>query len=174
MMQYRSVWISDVHLGTKMSNAAALLEFFKTFETDNLFLVGDIIDGWAMSKSFLWPQVHNDVIQKILRQARKGTTVTYLPGNHDEFLRSFGDHDFGNIRLVDTCVYRGANGLRYKVMHGDQFDVVGTSGQLGLRHADSSKRGCERGTTLDRTQTLEPVSLGQIQGQAGRELHKRL
>ena len=124
MIEYRSVWISDVHLGTKMSNAAALLEFFKTFETDNLFLVGDIIDGWAMSKSFFWPQTHNDVIQKILRQARKGTTVTYLPGNHDEFLRSFGDHDFGNIRLVNTCVYRGANGLRYKVMHGDQFDVV--------------------------------------------------
>ena len=124
MIEYRSVWISDVHLGTKMSNAAALLEFFKTFETDNLFLVGDIIDGWAMSKHFLWPQTHNDVIQKILRQARKGTTVTYLPGNHDEFLRSFGDHDFGNIQLVDTCVYRGANGLRYKVMHGDQFDVV--------------------------------------------------
>ena len=124
MMRYRSVWISDVHLGTKMSNAAALLEFFKTFETENLFLVGDIIDGWALRKNFYWPQAHNDVIQKILRQARKGTAVTYLPGNHDEFLRNFGDHIFGNVRLIDSCIYQAADNKRYKVIHGDQFDVV--------------------------------------------------
>jgi len=124
MNQYKSVFISDVHLGTKMSQPTALLEFIKTFECEQLYLVGDIIDGWAMHKSFYWPQAHNDVIQKLMRLARKGTTVTYLPGNHDEFLRSFGDHEFGNIILVDTCIHTGINGKQYMVMHGDQFDVV--------------------------------------------------
>jgi len=124
MTEYRSVFISDLHLGTKMSNADALLDWFRNVETKNLFLVGDIIDGWALSNRFYWPQAHNDIIQKILRQARKGTKVTYLPGNHDEFLRSFGEHDFGNIRLVDSCVYVSASGKRFRVMHGDQFDVV--------------------------------------------------
>jgi UDP-2,3-diacylglucosamine pyrophosphatase LpxH len=124
MQHYRSVFISDVHLGTKMSQAGQLLEFFKTFECDELYLVGDIIDGWAMSKNFYWPQAHNDVIQKLMRRARKNTKVTYLPGNHDEFLRSFDDHDFGNIRLVDTIIHQGLDGKRYLVMHGDQFDAV--------------------------------------------------
>ena len=110
MNYYRSVFISDVHLGTKMSQPQALLEFIKTFECERLYLVGDIIDGWAMSKSFYWPQEHNDVIQKIMRMARKGTTVTYLPGNHDEFLRSFGDHHFGNIILTDTITHSGLDG----------------------------------------------------------------
>lgn len=121
---YKSVFISDIHLGAKMSQAESLLEFLKTFECDNLFLVGDIIDGWALSKHFYWPQQHNDVIQKILRRARKGENVVYLPGNHDEFLRSFGEHDFGNIKLTDHYVYTGINGKKYLVIHGDQFDAV--------------------------------------------------
>jgi UDP-2,3-diacylglucosamine pyrophosphatase LpxH len=124
MNYYRSVFISDVHLGTRMSQPAALLDFIKTFECERLYLVGDIIDGWAMSKSFYWPQEHNDVIQKIMRMARKGTLVTYLPGNHDEFLRSFGEHHFGNIVLVDSTIHRGLNGKNYLIIHGDQFDVV--------------------------------------------------
>jgi len=124
MNYYRSVFISDVHLGTKMSQPQALLEFIKTFECERLYLVGDIIDGWAMSKSFYWPQEHNDVIQKIMRMARKGTLVTYLPGNHDEFMRSFGNHQFGNIVLTDHITHRGLDGKSYMVMHGDQFDVV--------------------------------------------------
>ena len=107
-----------------MSQPQALLEFIKTFECERLYLVGDIIDGWAMSKSFYWPQEHNDVIQKIMRMARKGTLVTYLPGNHDEFMRSFGDHQFGNIILTDHITHRGLDGKSYMVMHGDQFDVV--------------------------------------------------
>ena len=107
-----------------MSQADQLLEFLKTFECDDLYLVGDIIDGWAMSKNFYWPQAHNDVIQKLMRRARKNTKVTYLPGNHDEFLRSFDDHDFGNIRLVDTIIHQGLDGKLYLIMHGDQFDAV--------------------------------------------------
>ena len=75
MEHYRSVFISDVHLGTKMCQAELLLNFLKTFECDNLYLVGDLIDGWALSKNFFWPQSHNDVIQKILRKGRKGTKI---------------------------------------------------------------------------------------------------
>jgi len=123
-MHYRSVWISDVHLGSRHCNADALLAWLRTMETDQLFLVGDIIDGWALNRSWYWPQSHNNVIQKLLRQARKGTVVTYLPGNHDEFLRSFGSLDLGNIRLCDRTVYRTVNGKRYLVLHGDQFDTV--------------------------------------------------
>jgi UDP-2,3-diacylglucosamine pyrophosphatase LpxH len=123
-MHYRSVVISDVHLGTKMSQASSLLAFLKTFECDSLYLVGDIIDGWSLKHRFYWPQEHNDVIQKLLRKARKGTRIVYLPGNHDEFLRGFGDQDLGNIQVIDSCVHTGVDGKRYQVMHGDQFDVV--------------------------------------------------
>jgi len=124
MQHYRAIWISDVHLGTTGCQADYLLDFLKHNEADTFYLVGDIIDGWAMSKSFYWPQEHNDVIQKIMRMARKGTLVTYLPGNHDEFLRSFGDHHFGNIILTDTIIHSGLDGKKYLIMHGDQFDVV--------------------------------------------------
>lgn len=123
-MQYRTIAISDIHLGTKMCQAEALLDFLRQHESDHLYLVGDIIDGWALGNRLFWPQTHNDVIQKLLRKARKGTKVTYLPGNHDEFLREFGDHDLGNISLVDSCMHQGADGRIYRVMHGDQFDVV--------------------------------------------------
>ena len=85
MNKYKTVFISDIHLGTKMSQANQVLEFIKTFECEKLYLVGDIIDGWALYKSFYWPQTHNDVIQKLMRLARKGTEVVYIPGNHDEF-----------------------------------------------------------------------------------------
>lgn len=124
MKKYKSIFISDIHLGARMSQPRPLLEFLKTVECDNLFLVGDIIDGWALQKSFYWPQQHNDVIQKLLRRARRGETIIYLPGNHDEFLRSFGEHDFGNIKLVDHYIYNGINGKKYLVIHGDQFDAV--------------------------------------------------
>ena len=124
MNYFRTVCISDVHLGTKMSQASALLDFIKTFECERLYLVGDIIDGWAMSKSFYWPQEHNDVIQKLMRMARKGTEVIYIPGNHDEFLRSFGDHEFGKIKLVKNDIHISADGKKYLIMHGDEFDVV--------------------------------------------------
>ena len=107
-----------------MSQAGLLLDFLRDNDCDNLYLVGDIIDGWALSKNFHWPQSHNDVIQKLMRKARKDTEVIYLPGNHDEFLRSFGEHEFGNIKLVDTIIHSSSNGNRYLIMHGDQFDAV--------------------------------------------------
>ena len=124
MKKYRTVFISDLHLGTRMSQAEKLLDFIKTFDCDKLYLVGDIVDGWALKSSFYWPQSHNDVIQKIMRMARKGTQVILIPGNHDEFLRVFCDHDFGNIKLVMNDKHVAADGKIYFVTHGDEFDIV--------------------------------------------------
>jgi UDP-2,3-diacylglucosamine pyrophosphatase LpxH len=121
---YKTVFISDVHLGTKMSQARNLLKFLKTFECEKLYLVGDIVDGWAMSSTKYCPQEHNDVVQKLLRKARKGMEVIYIPGNHDEFLRPYCDSEFGHILLVKESVHVGVDGKLYLVTHGDQFDVV--------------------------------------------------
>lgn len=122
--EYRSVFLSDIHLGTRSCQAEALLDFLKSFESENLYLVGDIIDCWAMQKNIYWPQTHNDVIQKILRKGRKGTKITYLPGNHDEIIRKFGDQYLGAITIVDRTVYTDLNDRNIVVMHGDQFDIV--------------------------------------------------
>jgi len=124
MEHYRSVFISDVHLGTKMCQADQLLDFLKTFECDNLYLVGDLIDGWALSKTFFWPQSHNDVIQKIFRKGRKGTKIYYIAGNHDEFLRVFAPQMFGNIIIEDTAIHMTIDNKKMLVLHGDQFDAV--------------------------------------------------
>lgn len=123
-MLYKSIFISDIHLGTRMSQSNKVLDFLRDNESEKLYLVGDIIDGWALQKNFYWPQEHNDVIQKLLRKARKGTDIIYLPGNHDEFMRSFGSLAFGNIQLVDDIVHTGIDGKKYLVIHGDQFDLV--------------------------------------------------
>jgi len=122
--KYRSVFISDVHLGTKASQAESLLEFIKSFECEKLYLVGDIIDCWAMSKTMYWNQSHNDVIQKILRKGRKGTDIIYVSGNHDEILRSFGDQFFGNIHILERFIHVTVDNKPILVIHGDQFDAV--------------------------------------------------
>jgi len=125
--KYRSVFISDVHLGTKMCQDEFFLQFLKSFECDTLYLVGDIIDGWAMTQKTYWPQRHNDIIQKILRKSRKGTKVVYIPGNHDEFMRAFCSDDlitYGNITLTNHIVHTSASNKKYLVIHGDQFDAV--------------------------------------------------
>ncbi len=120
----RTVWISDVHLGTPGCQASALLEFLKQVECDTLYLVGDIIDGWQLRRNWYWPQAHNDVVQKLLRKARKGTRVIYVPGNHDEFARHFLDHAFGGIELAEECLHTTADGKQLWVTHGDLYDGV--------------------------------------------------
>lgn len=120
----RTVWISDIHLGTPGCQAAALLDFLRSVECDTLFLVGDIVDGWQLRRSWYWPQSHNDVIQKLLRKARKGTRVVFIPGNHDEFARAFALHEFGGIEVLDDCMHMTADGRRLWVTHGDLFDGV--------------------------------------------------
>ena len=121
---YRSLWISDLHLGTPGCQAKALLDFLKHTECEHLFLVGDIIDGWQLRRSWYWPQAHNDVVQKLLRKARKGTRVIFIPGNHDEFARRYVGHNFGGIDVAEEWTHQTADGRKLWVTHGDYFDGV--------------------------------------------------
>ncbi|MDR3515890.1 MAG: UDP-2,3-diacylglucosamine diphosphatase [Azospirillaceae bacterium] len=122
--KYRSIWISDVHLGTRGCQAEMLLDFLKQTESEFLYLVGDIVDGWRLKRSWYWPQAHNDVVQKLLRRVRKGTRVIYIPGNHDEGFREFVGSNFGGVTVAAEAVHVTADGRRFLVIHGDQFDVV--------------------------------------------------
>jgi UDP-2,3-diacylglucosamine pyrophosphatase LpxH len=122
--RHRAIWISDIHLGTPGCKAEYLLDFLKWNESDHLYLVGDIIDGWQLKKGWYWRQSHNDVIQKILRKARKGTHVTYIAGNHDEVIRQFLGMAFGDIKIVDEATHQLLDGRRIWVTHGDLFDGI--------------------------------------------------
>lgn len=123
MNYYRTGWISDVHLGTRGSKAAALLAFLRDNEFETLYLVGDLIDIWALRRGIYWPQDHNDVVQKLLRKARKGTEIIYIVGNHDEFLtRFFGQ--YGNVSIQKNALHVTADGRRVFIMHGHELDTV--------------------------------------------------
>ncbi len=123
-LNVRTVWISDLHLGTPGCQAQALLEFLRTTECQTLYLVGDIVDGWQLKRSWFWPQAHNDVVQKILRKARKGTRVVFVPGNHDEFARRYVTHNFGGVEVLQDCIHTTADGKTLWITHGDLFDGV--------------------------------------------------
>lgn len=120
----RSIFISDLHLGTQGCQAKALLSFLRSNPSDHLYLVGDIIDGWQLRRRWYWPQEHNDVVQKILRRVRKGCRVIFVPGNHDEFVRHFVGHHFGGVEVVAEAVHVTADGKRLWVTHGDLYDGV--------------------------------------------------
>jgi len=122
----RTLFISDVHLGSRGAQAERLLDFLRWHDADTIYLVGDIIDGWKMKNGWYWPQSHNDVVQKLLRKARKGSRIIYVPGNHDEFLRGYYGTHFGGIEVAETAVHTGVDGRRYLVIHGDHFDLVVT------------------------------------------------
>lgn len=128
MQQFRTVFLSDVHLGTAGCQAAQLLSFLRQVDAERYYLVGDIVDGWRLRKGWYWPQEHNDVVQKLLRKVRKGAEIKYIAGNHDEFLRSYLGSHFGGIEICDRQIHKTADGRRFLVIHGDQFDVV-------VRHA---------------------------------------
>jgi len=121
---YRAVFISDTHLGTKAARVDLLLDFLKSVSCDQLYLVGDIIDGWQIKRSWFWDTTHNDVIRRVLKMAKHGTKVVYIPGNHDEGLRGFEGHDLAGVTLEPEVIFEGATGRRYWVLHGDQFDGV--------------------------------------------------
>ena len=124
-----AIFVSDLHLGTRSSQDQRFLDFLRAYDAKTLYLVGDLIDGWRLKRSgWYWPQGHNDVLQKLLRKARKGTKIIYIPGNHDEFLRNFLGLKFGGVKVVDRVVHTTVDGRRFLVLHGDQFDLV-------VRHA---------------------------------------
>ncbi|HUB97569.1 MAG TPA: UDP-2,3-diacylglucosamine diphosphatase [Stellaceae bacterium] len=122
--RYRSIFLSDVHLGTRGCKAVFLLDFLRWTESEYLYLVGDMVDGWRLRKSWYWPQAHNDVVQKLLRKARKGTRVIYVPGNHDEWLRPYCESQMGGVWLQKEALHMTADGRMLLVIHGDDFDGV--------------------------------------------------
>ena len=123
-LRFRAIFISDLHLGTTSCQAGRLLDFLRHTDSEDLYLVGDIIDGWQLKRRWFWQQSHNDVVQKVLRKARKGTRVTYIAGNHDEAMRQFAGLAFGGIDIRDEAVHVTADGRRLLVIHGDLFDAV--------------------------------------------------
>lgn len=125
---YRSVFLSDIHLGTRGCQADLLLDFLRHMSCERLYLVGDIVDGWRMKGGWYWPQSHNDVVQKILRLARKGVAVAYIPGNHDDRVRDFCGVHFGGVVVARDAIHQTRDGRRFLVLHGDEFDGV-------VRHA---------------------------------------
>lgn len=122
--RYRAVFVSDVHLGTRDCQAERLRAFLRSCHSDVLYLVGDLVDLWAMRRRWYWPQPHNDVIQTVLKKARHGTHVVYIPGNHDEHFRQFVGLDFGGIAIRRQVIHLTADGRRLLVVHGDEFDAL--------------------------------------------------
>ena len=136
--RWRTIFISDTHLGTRGCRAQMLLDFLRHNDADTMYLVGDMIDGWRLRKGWFWPQEHNDVVQKIMRKVRKGTRVIYVPGNHDEFLRDFLGIHAGGVEIVPHLVHTTADGKRLLVIHGDQFDCVMLNAKWLMHLGDSA------------------------------------
>ncbi|WP_222560350.1 UDP-2,3-diacylglucosamine diphosphatase [Caenibius sp. WL] len=122
--RYRTIWISDVHLGTRGCNAEMLIDFLDSVDSETLYLVGDIIDGWRLKKKFYWPASHNEIVWRILKRARRGTRIVYIPGNHDEMFRQFTGLNFGGVEIRRAAFHTTADGRRLMVLHGDEFDTV--------------------------------------------------
>jgi UDP-2,3-diacylglucosamine pyrophosphatase LpxH len=122
--RFRTIWISDVHLGTRGCNADLLIDFLDSVDSDTLYLVGDIIDGWRLKKNWYWPAKHNDIVWRLLKRAKRGTRVIYIPGNHDEMFRQFVGLSFGGIEIRSKAIHETADGRRLLVLHGDEFDAV--------------------------------------------------
>ena len=122
--RYRTIWISDVHLGTKGCNAEMLIDFLDSTDSETMYLVGDIIDGWRLKKKFYWPAAHNDIVWRILKRAKRGTRIVYIPGNHDEVVRPFSGMNFGDVEIRRAAFHDTADGRRLMVLHGDEFDTI--------------------------------------------------
>ena len=131
--RYRTIWISDIHLGTRGCNAAMLIDFLDHTDSETMYLVGDIVDGWRLKKRFHWPASHNDVVWRLLKRAKRGTRMIFIPGNHDEMFRQFAGLQFGGIAIRRKALHSTADGRRLLVLHGDEFDAV-TMAQPWLAH----------------------------------------
>ena len=123
-LHYRTIWISDIHLGTKGCNAEMLVDFLDSVDSDTLYLVGDIVDGWQLKKRVYWPTAHNDVVWRIMKRARRGTRVVYIPGNHDEIFRQFTGMSFGGVEIRRKMIHTTVDGRKLLVLHGDEFDAI--------------------------------------------------
>ena len=126
LLRVRALFLSDIHLGSRACQAERLLAFLRECECEMIYLLGDIVDFWALKRTVYWPASHNTVVQKLLRRARHHVAIYYIPGNHDEALRDFLDSSFGNIRLKREHVHVAADGKRYALLHGDEYDQVTT------------------------------------------------
>ena len=122
--KFRTIWISDVHLGTKGCNAELLIDFLDNVDSDTMYLVGDIIDGWRLKKKLYWPAAHNDIVWRILKRAKRGTRIVYIPGNHDEMFRQFSGLHFGGVEIARAAFHETADGRKLMVIHGDEFDTI--------------------------------------------------
>jgi UDP-2,3-diacylglucosamine pyrophosphatase LpxH len=122
--QYRTIWISDLHIGSTQCQADTLLDFLKHNDSEKLYLVGDIIDFWALSKKMYWPPDHNTIIQKLLRKARHGTQIIYIPGNHDENIREYDSFVFGDVVVKNSDIHTTLTGQQFLVVHGDEYDTI--------------------------------------------------
>jgi UDP-2,3-diacylglucosamine pyrophosphatase LpxH len=120
----RSIFLSDIHLGTRACQADQLLSFLRHHQAEQIYLVGDIVDFWSLSRGIYWPELHNTFVQKILKRARHDVRVVFVPGNHDEALREYAGTDFGDIHVMRETTHVAADGRRYLVMHGDEFDQI--------------------------------------------------
>lgn len=122
--RFRTIWISDIHLGTRGCNADMLIDFLDSTDSETMYLVGDIIDGWRLKRRFYWPAAHNDIVWRILKRAKRGTRIVYIPGNHDEMFRQFTGLNFGGVEIRRTAIHKTADGRRLLVLHGDEFDTI--------------------------------------------------
>lgn len=122
--KFRTIWISDIHLGTKGCNARLLIDFLDSTDSETMYLVGDIIDGWRLKKKPYWPASHNDVVWRILKRAKRGTRIVYIPGNHDEMMRQFSGMNFGGVEIARAAFHTTADGRRLMILHGDEFDTI--------------------------------------------------
>jgi UDP-2,3-diacylglucosamine pyrophosphatase LpxH len=133
---WRTLFISDVHLGTRGCKAAALAEFLKQQKADRLYLVGDIVDGWRLKRRWYWHPSHQAVLDEILDLARSGTEVFYIPGNHDEVFRPYAGQNFAEIEVRYEAIHTTADGRSLLVMHGDMFDGAARWGRIVSRLGD--------------------------------------
>ena len=123
-LRYRSIWLSDIHLGTKHTNSKFLLDFLRKTQSEYLYLVGDIIDFWKLESGGYWPHINNHIIRNVLKKVREGTKVIYIPGNHDEIMRSFSGSTFRGIEVENESIHKTVDGCCLLVTHGDEFDCV--------------------------------------------------
>lgn len=123
-MQYRTVFISDTHLGFRGARTEELSTFLKHVRCERLYLVGDILDLWALKSRWRWPASHNQVVRRLLKHAKRGTQVVYIPGNHDDAARQYAGLDFAGVRVAVQAVHRTSDGLQLLVTHGDEYDMV--------------------------------------------------